>query len=127
MKICRFIKNGDNTPAEGILNGDSVSPASSPETSIPVSEIKFLPPVTPSKIVCVGRNYAEHEKELGTEVPAEPLQFLKAPSSLGVDGDAIVIPPQSQQVEHEGELAVVIAKKAKNIGDDENPLDYVYG
>lgn len=82
---------------------------------------------TPSKIVCVGRNYAEHAKELGNEVPTAPLLFLKAPSSIIADGDAIVIPPQSSQVEHEGELGVVIGRECKNISDDEDPLEYVLG
>lgn len=80
-----------------------------------------------SKIVCVGRNYAEHAAELGNEVPKEPLLFLKASSALVFDGDAIVIPPQSVQVEHEGELAVVISKTCKNLTDDANPFDYVLG
>ncbi len=81
----------------------------------------------PSKIVCVGRNYADHAKELGNEVPAQPLLFLKAPSAIIASGDTIVIPPQSKQVEHEGELAVVIGRDCKNIGDDEDPLTYVRG
>ena len=65
---------------------------------------------SPSKIVCVGRNYAEHAKELGNEVPKAPLLFLKAPSAVIANGDSIVIPAQSDQVEHEGELAVVIGR-----------------
>ncbi|MEO6655671.1 MAG: fumarylacetoacetate hydrolase family protein [Pyrinomonadaceae bacterium] len=81
----------------------------------------------PSKIVCIGRNYAEHAAELGNEVPKEPLLFLKAPSALIHNGDAIVIPPQSVQVEHEGELAVVISKTCKNLAGDANPFDYVLG
>jgi 2-keto-4-pentenoate hydratase/2-oxohepta-3-ene-1,7-dioic acid hydratase in catechol pathway len=63
----------------------------------------------PSKIVCVGRNYLEHARELGNEVPKEPLIFLKPPSSVIRNGDAIVLPGQSRQVEHEGEIGVVIA------------------
>ena len=82
---------------------------------------------TPSKIVCVGRNYAEHAKELGNEVPAAPLLFLKAPSTIIASGDEIVIPPQSSQVEHEGELGVVIGRDCKNIADDEDPFGYVLG
>ena len=82
---------------------------------------------SPSKIVCVGRNYAEHAKELGNEVPKAPLLFLKAPSAVIANGDSIVIAPQSQQVEHEGELAVVIGRDCKNIGDDEDPFQYVLG
>jgi 2-keto-4-pentenoate hydratase/2-oxohepta-3-ene-1,7-dioic acid hydratase in catechol pathway len=81
----------------------------------------------PSKIVCVGRNYAEHAAELGNEVPKEPLLFLKAPSAIILDGDAIVIPWQSQQVEHEAELAVVIGRDCKDIDDDEDPFQYVKG
>lgn len=81
----------------------------------------------PSKIVCVGRNYAEHAAELGNEVPKEPLLFLKAPSAIIRHEKAIVIPPQSEQVEHEGELAVVIGRECKNIGDDEDPFQYVLG
>ena len=66
----------------------------------------------PSKIVCVGRNYADHAKELGNQVPEAPLLFLKAPSAIIANGESIVIPPQSGQVEHEGELAVVRVNQA---------------
>lgn len=71
----------------------------------------------PSKIVCIGRNYSEHAKELGNEVPKEPLFFLKPPSSLIGDGDEIVLPPQSQQVEFEGEIAVVIERTLRNASE----------
>jgi 2-keto-4-pentenoate hydratase/2-oxohepta-3-ene-1,7-dioic acid hydratase in catechol pathway len=81
----------------------------------------------PSKIVCVGRNYAAHAKELGNEVPAEPLLFLKAPSSLLLPGGEIVLPRQSERVEHEGELAVVIGKKAKNLSNSDDWKEYVRG
>src|SRR5436190_7675578 len=89
--------------------------------------IKIGPDFSPSKIVCVGRNYAEHAAELGNEVPKEPLLFLKAPSSLITDNEPIVIPSQSQQVEHEGELAVVIGRDCEMLGENENPFDYVFG
>ena len=65
----------------------------------------------PGKIVCVGRNYLEHAKELGNEVPKEPLLFLKPPSSVIGMNDAIVLPAQSKQVEYEGEIGIRIAKK----------------
>lgn len=65
----------------------------------------------PGKIVCVGRNYSAHAKELGNDVPKEPLLFLKPPSSIVRDGEAIVIPPQSKQVEYEGEIGVVIGAR----------------
>lgn len=81
----------------------------------------------PSKIVCVGRNYAEHAAELGNEVPKDPMLFLKAPSGLIFNGQAIEIPPQSAQVEHEAELGVVIGRKCKNIADDEDPFQFVKG
>jgi 2-keto-4-pentenoate hydratase/2-oxohepta-3-ene-1,7-dioic acid hydratase in catechol pathway len=81
----------------------------------------------PSKIVCVGRNYAEHAAELGNEVPTEPLLFLKAPSSIVFHDDPIVIPPQSFQVEHEGELAVIISRTCKNLGTTIDVSNYVLG
>jgi len=89
--------------------------------------MKIDKPVNPSKIVCVGRNYAEHAKELGNEVPKAPLLFLKAPSAIISHGDEIVIPRQSNQVEHEGELGVVIGRDCKNIRDDEDPFEFVLG
>jgi len=89
--------------------------------------MKIERPTNPSKIVCVGRNYAEHAKELGNEVPTAPLLFLKAPSAIISHGDEIVIPRQSNQVEHEGELGVVIGRDCKNIRDDEDPFQYVLG
>lgn len=89
--------------------------------------VRLLAPVVPSKIVCVGRNYLEHAAELGNSLPAEPLLFLKAPSAIIADGEAITLPPESQQVEHEGELGVVLGRKARNIGVDDDPLSYVLG
>lgn len=73
----------------------------------------------PGKIVCVGRNYAEHAKELGNEVPKEPLIFLKAPSSVIGDGDAIVLPVLSKQVEHEGEIGVIIGSRLRKASESE--------
>ncbi len=80
------------------------------------SEADLLCPVRPSKIVCVGRNYAAHARELGHDVPTEPVLFLKPPSALAGPGDAVVLPPESSRVEHEAELAVVIGRRAKNVG-----------
>jgi 2-keto-4-pentenoate hydratase/2-oxohepta-3-ene-1,7-dioic acid hydratase in catechol pathway len=76
---------------------------------------RLLPPCVPSKIVCVGRNYAEHAKELGNEVPAEPTIFLKPPSSLIASGDVIVYPRLSQRLDYEGELGVVIGQRARHV------------
>ena len=74
-----------------------------------------LVPCVPTKIVCVGRNYAEHAKELGNEAPAEPIIFLKPPSALLAHGGTIQRPPQSQRVDYEGELAIVVGTIAKNV------------
>ncbi len=87
----------------------------------------MLAPVTPSKIVCVGRNYREHAAELGNKMPEEPLLFLKAPSAVIGDGATIELPRESERVEHEGELGVVISQPARHISADEDPLSYVLG
>jgi 2-keto-4-pentenoate hydratase/2-oxohepta-3-ene-1,7-dioic acid hydratase in catechol pathway len=73
----------------------------------------------PSKIVCVGRNYVDHAKELGNDVPAEPLIFLKPPSSLIGNGESIVLPDQSERVEHEGEIGVVIGRRLERVSKEE--------
>src|SRR5689334_3204324 len=73
----------------------------------------------PSKIVCVGRNYREHAKELGNDIPSEPLIFLKPPSSLIGDGESIVLPAQSERVEHEGEIGVIVGRRLKRATPDE--------
>jgi 2-keto-4-pentenoate hydratase/2-oxohepta-3-ene-1,7-dioic acid hydratase in catechol pathway len=72
-------------------------------------------PVKPSKIICVGRNYLAHAQELGNTVPPQPMIFLKPPSALLAPGDAIVLPPQSDQVEYEGEIGVVLLERARNL------------
>lgn len=84
-----------------------------------VEAAPLLPPVRPSKIVGVGRNYVEHAKELGNPMPAEPLLFLKAPSSLIGPGAPIVLPPESSRVEHEGEIAVVLRSRLRRAGPEE--------
>lgn len=81
--------------------------------------VRILPPCWPTKIVCVGRNYAAHAKELGNEVPAEPMIFLKPPSALAASGDAIVYPTISNSVHFEGELGVVIGKRARHVSRDQ--------
>lgn len=73
----------------------------------------------PGKIVCVGRNYVEHAREMGNEVPTEPLIFLKPPSSVIADGAWIERPPQSTQVEHEGEIGIVIGRPLRRVSEQE--------
>lgn len=80
----------------------------------------------PSKIICVGRNYLAHARELGNEVPDRPLLFFKPPSSLIGDGEAIVLPPESERVEHEGEIGVVIGRRCRRVAEAE-ALDVVAG
>ena len=78
-----------------------------------------MPIARPSKIVCIGRNYLEHARELGNEAPKEPLFFLKPPSSIVTSGEAIELPPQSKQVEHEGEIGLVIGKALRRVSSKE--------
>ena len=75
--------------------------------------------IKPSKIVCVGRNYRDHAKELGNDVPAEPLIFFKPPSSLVVSGEPILLPSVSEQVEYEGEIGVVIGRRLRRASADD--------
>lgn len=94
--------------------------------SYPLSQIRLLPPCRPSKIVCVGRNYVEHANELGNPVPPEPLIFLKPPSALLAPGDAIVHPRISSRMDYEGELGVVIGRRARHV-TEEQAGDYILG
>jgi 2-keto-4-pentenoate hydratase/2-oxohepta-3-ene-1,7-dioic acid hydratase in catechol pathway len=82
-------------------------------------DTRLLPPVTPSKILCVGRNYAAHARELGNDVPTEPLLFLKPPSALITNGDPILLPLSSTRVEHEAEIGVVIGKRLRHASEAE--------
>lgn len=128
MKICRFEINQEIKI--GILQQQEVFVLDNDKPtneSYGLQEIKLLPPVVPSKIVCVGRNYAEHAKELGNDVPLEPLLFLKAPSALITDEEFIILPNQSAKVEHEVELAVVIGRTCKNLSSSANSSSFIYG
>ena len=112
-----------------LADGETIESFSNPRTNEPISvaEVEFLAPVSPSKIVCVGRNYKEHAAELGNKMPDEPLLFLKAPSAIIANGASIERPPQSQQVEHEGELGVVIGRLARKLSDGDDPLSNILG
>jgi 2-keto-4-pentenoate hydratase/2-oxohepta-3-ene-1,7-dioic acid hydratase in catechol pathway len=137
MRIGRFKRSGTSVVQFGVFASDAVSEAeaysieSVPDAltgkQIALSEIDVLAPVTPSKIVCVGRNYREHAAELGNKMPDEPLLFLKAPSAIIGNGDCIQLPPESAQVEHEGELGVVIAGETHRLAEDDDPLNHVLG
>ena len=138
MKICRFTDPETQRPTFGVIDheevfslGGDLSAGSlsleGSEPSVRLSDARLLPPVVPSKIVCVGRNYREHAAELGNPMPSEPLLFLKAPSTIIGDGDWIELPEASQRIEHEGELAVVIGRRCRRLADDEDPLAYALG
>lgn len=133
MRFIRY-KLNDDSPRFGWILEDAVGPVEgSPfeefrrlEADLNLESVNLLAPVQPSKIICVGRNYVAHAKEHGAEVPEVPLLFMKPPSSIIGPNDTILLPPQSQQVEHEAELAVVIGKHARWVSPEE-ALDYVLG
>lgn len=110
----------------GALDGSPFGEYRRLEAELPLSSVRLLAPVQPGKIICVGRNYAEHAREQDADIPEIPLIFLKPPTSVIGFGDSIHLPPQSHRVEHEAELAVVIGKRGRWIAA-ENALDYVLG
>lgn len=103
----------------GDIEGDPFGKYRRRDAKTPLADVRLLAPCTPSKIVCVGRNYVEHAKELGNDVPKIPLIFLKPPSSIINPGDTILLPPQSKQVEHEAELVAVIGRRGRNVTAEE--------
>ncbi len=141
MKYCRFvsaegprfgrIENVGGSESITQMAPDGPVPdfsAAQKQQSVPLASVKLLAPAVPSKIVCVGRNYSEHAKELGNDVPTEPLIFLKPPTSIIGPGEKIVRPKHlSERVDFEGELTVVIGKPCRGLrpGDDVRP--YILG
>jgi 2-keto-4-pentenoate hydratase/2-oxohepta-3-ene-1,7-dioic acid hydratase in catechol pathway len=114
------------TPPEEV-SGDLEDLPSKRMHPIALDEAQLLAPVRPSKIVCVGRNYREHAAELGNEVPAEPLIFLKPPSSILAPGGSIRRPKISERTDHEGELGVVIGKLCHRIPPQDDVRPYILG
>lgn len=110
----------------GPIDGDPYGEYRRLEATIPLAEVRLLAPSQPSKIICIGRNYVEHAKEHHVEVPKLPLIFLKPPSAILDPDGVILLPPQSQQVEHEAELVAVIGKRGRNIPAEEASA-YVFG
>ena len=135
MKLGRFFTEATGE-FWGVVEGESVFPCEKSwfprgevvrtEERLPLSEVRILPPVTPGKIVALALNYLSHAKEMGKELPEEPLFFLKPSTSVIGYGDEIVLPPMSRRVDYEGELALVIGKRAKNVPENE-ALEYVFG
>lgn len=110
----------------GPIEGDPFGEYRRMKADLPLENVRLLAPCQPSKIVCVGRNYAEHAREHDAEVPNVPLIFLKPPSSVIGPGETILLPPQSKQVEHEAELVVVIGKRGRHIMP-ETAREYILG
>lgn len=123
MRIVRVSVPDLDHPVFGVLNGDQVGllrghPYGDLDPSgitIELDKVKLLSPVLPSKVVCVGKNYADHAAEMGGEVPAEPVIFIKPSTTVIGDEAAIVLPPQSTNVHHEVELAIVISHLCKDV------------
>src|ERR1700693_1499160 len=140
MKICRYLlrdasSSDPASPRYGLIEGENVIEISAPlwapwsrgSRSSRLADVRLLAPVEPSKIVCIGRNYAAHAAELGNELPKEPLIFLKPPSAIIGPEEAIVLTKYSQRVEHEGELALVIGRRCSNLLDSDDSLSFVMG
>jgi 2-keto-4-pentenoate hydratase/2-oxohepta-3-ene-1,7-dioic acid hydratase in catechol pathway len=121
MRILRYLAPSNSEPHWGWLAEDKVGALEgSPfrefrraAATLPLEKVRLLAPLSPGKIVCVGKNYAAHAAEHGSEVPELPLLFLKPPSSVISPGEPIQLPPQSKEVEHEAELAVVIGQRGR--------------
>jgi 2-keto-4-pentenoate hydratase/2-oxohepta-3-ene-1,7-dioic acid hydratase in catechol pathway len=133
MRLIRYQTNKElpqygwiNNENVGRIDGSPFGEFQRAEATLPFETVQLLAPVLPGKIICVGRNYAEHVKETNAEIPTTPLLFLKPPSAVIGPLQTIFLPPQSQQVDHEAELAVVIGKCGRWIQPDE-VSSYIYG
>ena len=139
MKIIQFLK--DNHEKTGLLEDDHIIELSCPtveainsknieefqkDTNYKVEKVKVLPPVLPSKIVCIGLNYRDHADELNMELPEEPIIFMKPPTSVSGHLDNVIYPPSSSQVDFEGELGIVLSKEARSV-KAEDAADYIGG
>lgn len=147
MRYCKFLslENGTFVPRYAFVELRSgalwaAEPMDAPEEDLagqsappgdfqprPLADLHLLAPVVPSKILCVGRNYRDHAAELGNEVPKEPLLFFKPPSSLLAPNGIIRMPAISHRVDYEGELAIVIARRCRNLAPDEDVRPYIRG
>ncbi len=152
MKLCRFqpllfsaeqVSSSARASGEGVrpepragviagetlceIAGDIFGQWHATERAWPLAQTKLLPPLIPSKIVCLARNYREHAAELGHAVPKEPLIFLKPSSAIVGPEEPIVLPPISQRVDYEGELAVVIGRLCSQLAPDDDVRPYILG
>lgn len=133
MRIYRF--KHKNKSSWGVLKEENLFPVEGSifktfrvkERGVPISEVVILPPVKPSKIVAVGRNYKSHANEMEKPIPEEPLIFLKPPSAVVGHNEIIIYPRMAKRVDYEGELALVIKRKARLLGDNDRVEDYILG
>ncbi len=139
MKICRYVLRDTSSPMAspryGLIVGDNVFEISGlpwerwtrGTRSSRLADVRLVAPVEPSKIVCVGRNYAAHAAELGNEVPKEPLIFLKPSTSIIGPDEPVILTKYSRRMEHEGELALVIGRRCAHLLDTDDALSFVLG
>jgi len=133
VKIYRY--KYKNTTSYGVLKEERLFPVSGSifrkfqikSDGVPIGAVMLLAPVQPSKVVAIGRNYKDHAVEMGVPLPEEPLIFLKPPSALIGPGEIIVYPKTSKRVDFEGELGVVINKKARHLSDEDNTDGFILG
>jgi 2-keto-4-pentenoate hydratase/2-oxohepta-3-ene-1,7-dioic acid hydratase in catechol pathway len=146
VRIARFVHPGSASAPSGVLWGTVEGHADAPPHALTVAaidahpfgrirftgerwalpDVRLLSPILPSKVVALGRNYAEHAKEMGGEAPEAPMIFLKPSTSVIGDGDTIRLPASSGEVHYEGELAAIIGRPARNVSPDE-ALSHVLG
>lgn len=130
MKFVRFVF--DNKPCEGILFDDKIKKIDSTTGKLNVNleysidQVEILPPSNPSKIVCIGENYLDHIEEMGSKKVDEPIIFMKPSSSVISHQSTIIIPHESERVDYEAELGVIIGAVCKNVSK-ENAKDYILG
>jgi 2-keto-4-pentenoate hydratase/2-oxohepta-3-ene-1,7-dioic acid hydratase in catechol pathway len=139
VRIARFSHQGDvsfgvldgpgEDPADlvvGVAAGHPFAPLQLTGESLPLSQVRLLAPVLPSKVVCIGKNYADHAAEMGGAPPENPVVFLKPSTSVVGPGDPIVLPRNSNHVDHEAELGIVIGRLCREV-PRERALDVVLG
>jgi 2-keto-4-pentenoate hydratase/2-oxohepta-3-ene-1,7-dioic acid hydratase in catechol pathway len=97
------------------IDGHPFAPFERTSASFPFADVRLLPPNLPNKVIGIGKNYADHAREMGGEAPTTPVMFLKPSTTVIGHGDAVVLPPQSSQVEFEGEIAVVVGRLARDV------------
>ena len=128
MRIARFtivdqiafgVVDGDQSDPASLrvtaINGHPFAPFDRTDASFPLVDVRLLPPNLPNKVIGIGKNYADHAREMGTEPPSTPVMFLKPSTTVIGHGEAVVLPMQSTRVEFEGEIAVVIGRLARDV------------